>query len=147
MQPPTGRLYVCARCRAQVIVCRRCDSGQTYCDRDCAQAARRASLREAGRRYQRSRRGRMAHAARMRRYRQRREKVTHHSSAEPTADALLITTSTTSASQTSATMATTPSLGHCRFCSCACEFVRHGPLRRRVFHEVRTATEQKGTDP
>jgi len=89
----------------------------------------------------------MAHAARMRRYRQRREKVTHHSSAEPTADALLIATSTTSASETTATMATTPSLAHCRFCHCACEFVRHGPLRRRVFHEVRTATEKKGTDP
>lgn len=147
MQSPTGRLYVCARCRAQVIVCRRCDSGQIYCGRDCAQASRRASLREAGRRYQRSRRGRMAHAARMRRYRQRREKVTHQSSAEPTADALLIATSTTSASETTATMASTPSPEHCRFCRRACEFVRHGPLRRRVFHEVRTATEQKGTDP
>jgi hypothetical protein len=58
----------------------------------------------------------MAHAARMRRYRQRRENVTHHPSAEPTADALLIATSTTSAIETTAMMATTPSLGHCRFC-------------------------------
>jgi len=98
MQPPTGRLYVCARCRAQVIVCRRCDRGQIYCGRDCSLASRRASQREAGRRYQRSRRGRSAHAARMRRFRDKRNKVTHHGSTGPAADALLASTSTTSAS-------------------------------------------------
>jgi transposase len=66
---PTGRLFLCARCRAQVFICRRCDRGQIYCASGCAQAARRVSLREAAQRYQHSRRGRLAHAQRARRYR------------------------------------------------------------------------------
>ncbi len=79
--PASDRLFVCARCRAQVIVCRRCDRGQIYCNSGCAQVSRQASLREAAQRYQRSRHGRFAHAERMRRYRSRQNKVTHHGSA------------------------------------------------------------------
>ena len=60
--PATGRLFACVRCRAQVIVCRRCDRGQIYCDGDCAQVSRQASLREAAQRYQRSRHGRRSAA-------------------------------------------------------------------------------------
>jgi hypothetical protein len=54
----TARLFLCAGCRAQVVICGHCDRNNRYCGRDCAQAARRASLRAAGKRYQRSRRGR-----------------------------------------------------------------------------------------
>ena len=149
---PTGRLYACACCRALVIVCRACDRGHVYCSRDCWKAARRARQREAGRRYQRTRPGRTAHAARMRRFRHRRNKVTHHGSAEPAADALLAVTSTTSASEAISMIVDTPpatatSAGHCHFCRQLCEFVRHGPLRRRVFHEIRTTTDTKGHDP
>lgn len=60
----TGRFFLCGRCRLQVTICRSCDRGQRYCGQDCAHAARRESVREAGRRYQRSRRGRLAHAVR-----------------------------------------------------------------------------------
>ena len=67
-----ARLLVCARCRTQVLLCSRCDRGQRYCGRTCSGAARRDSQREAARRYQASRAGRMAHAARSRRWRQRR---------------------------------------------------------------------------
>ncbi|KAF7961539.1 hypothetical protein AWV80_32265 [Cupriavidus sp. UYMU48A] len=95
--PATGRFFVCAHCRAQVIVCRRCDRGQIYCNGGCSQAARRASLREAAQRYQRSRRGRLAYAERMRRYRSRQKKVTHQGSVEQAADALLPLTLTTPA--------------------------------------------------
>ena len=77
---PTGRMFLCAGCRALVVVCPRCDRGQIYCSRDCAARARRASQRAAGRRYQASRRGRFAHAARARRYRARRNIVTHQGS-------------------------------------------------------------------
>lgn len=77
---PTGRFFLCARCRAQVLICSGCDRGQIYCTQACSAAARRASLREAGRRYQASRRGRITHAARARRYRERRNKVTHQGS-------------------------------------------------------------------
>jgi hypothetical protein len=55
-----------------VLLCSRCDRGQRYCGRACSRAARLESRRAAGRRYQRSRAGRLAHAARSRRWRQRR---------------------------------------------------------------------------
>jgi len=82
----TARLFNCARCRAQVLICSGCDRGNIYCGRTCSQQARRESLRAAGRRYQRSRRGRLLHAERQRRYRSRPHKVTHHGSAPTTTD-------------------------------------------------------------
>lgn len=88
MQLPVGRLYLCARCRAQVFICRRSDRGNRYCH-DCAAHARRDSVREAGQRYQLSRRGRFAHAARARRYRARRQIVAHHGSPDFPDDAVL----------------------------------------------------------
>jgi hypothetical protein len=62
---------VCARCRTQVLLCSRCDRGQRYCGRACSRAVRLESQRAAARRYQHSRAGRVAHAARSRRWRQR----------------------------------------------------------------------------
>jgi hypothetical protein len=77
---PTARLFNCARCRRQVMLCSHCDRGNLYCGRGCAQQARRESLSAAGQRYQRSRRGRFCHAERQRRYRARQQKVTHQGS-------------------------------------------------------------------
>jgi hypothetical protein len=54
-----------------VLLCSRCDRGQRYCGRACSRAARQDSRRESARRYQRSRAGRLAHAARSRRWRHR----------------------------------------------------------------------------
>jgi hypothetical protein len=77
----SGRLFNCARCRCQVIICSACDRNNIYCGKKCSQPAREESLRAAGRRYQESYRGRLKHAARQHAYRQRqKEKVTHHSS-------------------------------------------------------------------
>ena len=87
--PDTGRMFLCARCSAQVVICRACDRGHIYCSRACSGQARRASLRAAGRRYQASRAGRFAHAERSRRYRARRKIVTHQGSAEPLRNDLL----------------------------------------------------------
>ena len=87
--PQTGRMYLCARCRAQVVVCRRCDRGQIYCDRTCARRARGAAQRAAGQRYQTGRAGRFAHAARARRYRARCKIVTHQGSVLMARGALL----------------------------------------------------------
>jgi hypothetical protein len=70
-----ARLFVCARCHAQVLLCSRCDRGQRYCGRVCSRAARSESRRDAAERYQRSRAGRIAHAARSRRWRQRQREV------------------------------------------------------------------------
>ena len=72
------RLFLCGRCRSQVLVCRECDRGQIYCFGTCAQEARCKNQREARRRYQATPRGRAMHAARNRRYRARGRCVTDH---------------------------------------------------------------------
>lgn len=77
--PP--RLFNCARCACQVVICSHCDRGQIYCAGACAHQARLESLNQAGQRYQASRPGQLSHAARQARYRERQQKVTHQGSA------------------------------------------------------------------
>jgi len=135
--PPTGRLFLCARCRAQVFICRRCDRGQIYCANGCAQAARRASLREAAQRYQHSRRGRLAHAQRARRYRARINKVTHQGSLATAPSALLPAESMRAAFAHHRVTPSVPATTHCHLCGNAWSpFVRLGPLRRRALHSI-----------
>jgi hypothetical protein len=128
-----GRFFLCGRCRTQVLICSDCDRGQSYCSGACSKLVRLASIREAGRRYQSSRRGRFAHALRMRRYRAQRKKVTHQGSLPPPADALLAVDS--AATTTTASPVCTSSIipaWHCHFCRCRCsEFVRRDFLRGR----------------
>lgn len=62
MYDQTGRLFLCARCQAQVLVCSHCDRGQRYCANGCANVTRLSRQREAGKRYQQSRIGRRKHA-------------------------------------------------------------------------------------
>jgi hypothetical protein len=78
------RMFLCGRCRSQVVVCRRCDRGQIYCAGTCAREARHEAQRAARRRHQATPRGRAMHAERNRRYRARRRCVTDHG---PPADA------------------------------------------------------------
>lgn len=62
-------------------MCTACDRGQIYCSRECSLVRRRKSVREAGRRYQKSALGARNHARRQERYRARRRgKVTHQGS-------------------------------------------------------------------
>ena len=42
-----ARLFLCARCQAQVLVCSCCDRGQIYCASGCAREARRQAQRAA----------------------------------------------------------------------------------------------------
>lgn len=131
---PTGRLFLCARCRAQVFICRRCDRGQRYCAAQCASAARRESLREAGRRYQLTRRGRHVHAARARRYRIRHQFVTHHGSPASPADDVLPPppNDVAVAPANVVAQASTSGSPRCRRCACALPpFLRTGFVRRR----------------
>jgi hypothetical protein len=74
----SARLYNCARCHCQVVICRRCDRGNIYCP-ECAPVAARESRGRAGAAYQRTDRGRANHAARQRLYLLglEREKMTH----------------------------------------------------------------------
>ena len=78
----TARLFNCARCHCQTVICSYCDRGNIYCSKQCAEIARKISLRAAGNRYQRTRRGRFKHAARQRRYRTKSKKVTHQGTQE-----------------------------------------------------------------
>ena len=103
MLEPVARRFVCARCRATVLVCSQCDRGQIYCASGCAAAARGERQRDAAQRYQHSRRGRFKHAARTQRWRERRaalaslaatspaQSVTHQG-CPPTASAAVLET-------------------------------------------------------
>ncbi len=75
-----ARLYSCQRCNAQVTICRHCDHGNRYC-MECAPIARQEARKRAAARYQDSNQGRLNHAARQSRYRERqKKKVTHKGS-------------------------------------------------------------------
>lgn len=121
-----ARFFLCAGCRAQALICSDCDRGHIYCCAICSRSARRTSIQEAGRRYQNSRSGRLKHAERMRRYRAKIEKVTHHGSLPPSNNALLISDSAASATPAlPVCMASSVPAWHCHFCRCRCsEFVR-----------------------
>lgn len=83
----SARLFLCARCFVQVRLCSHCDRGQRYCTRTCSSLARDAAQREAASRYQRSRGGRMAHAARSRRWRIRHHRIDPLATTQADADA------------------------------------------------------------
>ena len=129
----TARLFNCARCGRQVVICRHCDRGNRYCGPGCAQAARRASRRAAGTLYQRSRPGRMNHARRQRRYRARRQNVTHQGSLAPVPGVSLPPESRASAPPPDEPAgASAPEGLRCHVCGRVCsEFVRLGFLRQR----------------
>ena len=129
----SARLFNCARCRCQVAICSHCDRGNIYCGKRCSETARRQSQREASKRYQKTRRGRLAHAERQRRYCQRRrKKVTHQGSLPVLADETLPTESRTSARR-GEVPAEVPGDGiRCNFCGRVCShFVRQSFLSRR----------------
>ena len=128
----SARLFNCARCRCQVVICSHCDRGNLYCGQRCSQAARRQSLRAAGKRFQNSRRGRFAHAERQRRYRQRRrQKVTHQGSPPVLPDETLPAESRTSARRSEEPAAVPVDGIRCHLCGRVCShFLRHSFLRR-----------------
>ena len=97
-----ARLFLCARCRDQVLLCSHCDHGQLYCSRACSFAGRHERRQQTARRYQRSRGGRLKHAAHSACWRTRRrsrhlacaagaiDKVTHQGCLRLSADASLL---------------------------------------------------------
>lgn len=142
----SGRFFLCAGCRVQVLICSHCDRGQIYCAGTCAPQARRASIRAAGRRYQDSRRGRRKHAERSRRYRAQQNKVTHQASPVMAADDLLAVDSTSQRSIASEAMPAALSAWRCDFCGRQCaQFVRIGPMRRRVPRNIHRP-DRRGTE-
>ena len=98
-----ARLFLCARCRDQVLLCSHCDRGHQYCSRECSSLSRRERRRETAERYQSSRGGRLKHAARTACWRQRQrslrqasagdaidKEVTHQGCPDAGADASLL---------------------------------------------------------
>ncbi len=134
----TSRLFLCGRCRAQVLICSHCDRGQVYCGPRCSEAARTRSRREAGRRYQRSRPGRFAHAERSRRYRLRRKNVTHQGSPAAVPEGLLPSPSEGTANRPVFIAIPPPiTAWRCHRCGRHCAaFVRLGFRRRRGSHPI-----------
>jgi hypothetical protein len=127
----TSRLFLCAGCRTQVHICSRCDRGQPYCANGCSQAARHQSLRAAGHRYQQSRRGRLKHAERARRYRRRQHKVTHQGSGPTNQHGLLPANSTEVEPVVLNRNPAFSGLVQCHFCGGSCAvFVRYNFLGR-----------------
>jgi len=134
----SARVFNCARCHGQVVICSHCDRGNLYCGKRCSQAARRQSQREAARRYQSTRRGRLCHAERQRRYRQRRkEKVTHQGSPPVLPDETL-----PAESEPSVRRSDFPALDRadgirCHFCGRVCSpLLRQSFLHRRPTREA-----------
>jgi hypothetical protein len=142
----TIRRFLCAGCRVVAYICTACDRGQRYCSDGCARGARRRSQRESDRRYQCSERGRLKHADRARRYRQRRRSVTEHSGVvsleqdvrstsatdEESAPSLAAETATTPASERSTDEIVHSRQLDCHFCRRWCDqWIRHAPLRLR----------------
>jgi hypothetical protein len=125
----SARMFVCMGCRAQVLICRCCDRGQIYCAGDCARRARPHTQRVAGQRHQTSRRGRLAHAERARRYRARCKNVTHHGSPASPLDDLLLSGSPAIASGATASNGRTGRLtSHCHWCGRRCPDLVTGDL-------------------
>jgi len=128
----SARLFNCARCRCQVVICSHCDRGHIYCGKRCSQTARRQSRRKASGRYQKTRRGRFAHAERQRRYLQRRRtKVTHQGSPPAIADETLPAESRTSVRRSEIPAAVPVDGICCHLCGRVCSpFLRLGFLHR-----------------
>jgi hypothetical protein len=142
----TIRRFLCAGCRVVAYLCTACDRGQRYCSDGCTRGSRRRSQRESDRRYQSSERGRLKHAERARRYRQRCRSVTEQSSVvsleqdvRSTSAASEVSTPS-SAEGTATTLASessTDEIAHfrqvnCHFCRRWCDqWIRYAPLRLR----------------
>jgi hypothetical protein len=126
------RMFLCARCRCQVLVCRRCDRGQVYCAGTCAQKARHDRQREARRRYQATLRGRAMHAERSRKYRARQQRVTDHGQTKPDNDGLSPRSNVDAVSRAPSFNRMPPTPPICHFCRRpASAFLRLSALRPR----------------
>ena len=71
----SSRLFNCALCHIQCVICSPCDNGQIYCSPDCSRSARKKSCNEGEKRYQQTPKGKLNHALRQKRYRERECKI------------------------------------------------------------------------
>jgi len=126
----SARLYNCARCYCQVVICRHCDRGHLYCA-DCSQPARTESLDRAKAKYQSSHQSRVKNADRQRRCRERqRKKVTDQGSLPVDASDLLRDEPIATENAEQQDLFTPKRVIHCHFCHGECDpFLRRSFLR------------------
>ncbi len=126
----SARMYSCQRCNAQVTICRQCDRGNRYC-MECAPIARQEARKRAATRYQDSHQGRLNHAARQSRYRERqKKKVTHKGSRVLRISDLLISWRNKNKLSSSPPTQKYVPLIYCHCCQDLCSpFLRHNFLR------------------
>jgi len=148
-----ARLFLCVGCRIQVVLCSHCDRGNRYCGRACWRQTHDLARREAACRYQRSRGGRLQHAARSQRWRQRvaeradaAHKVTHQGSLRGVAAAPLAACTSEITSIAADTPASTPTFSAALRCyRCAAvqpDWLRQDYLRRGR-HAMTLATRRR----
>lgn len=115
----SARLYHCAKCHAQVMICQNCDRGNRYCFEGCAAKARVESFKRASEKYRLTRQARLDNAARQKAFRLRqKQKVTHQGSQQsPTHDVLLNTTNKPDKTTKTTKLSTSPI---CHHCGCPC---------------------------
>ena len=137
---PDSRRVICDGCGAVFSLCSWCDRGNRYCGARCSGEARRRSLQAAGRRYQRTPRGRRCHRHRQNRYWQRQaasRNVTHQGTPQELASQKVSECDSETPSSFACAAATAPAppirRPHvCVVCGSACRpFVRVDFLRRR----------------
>jgi hypothetical protein len=131
----TARLFNCAHCQSQAVICSHCDRGNIYCGSRCSQHTRVQNHRIANQKYQKTLRGRQNHAERQRRYRQRQaKKVTDQGSPHlPPNDLLPVEPSEGRPWQTEPIL--------CHFCGeVVSSFLRNGYLRHHVQDQSRCSS-------
>jgi hypothetical protein len=112
----SARIFNCARCHRQVIICSCCDRGNIYCSSECSLVSRQESVRAAGKRYQKTYRGKLHHAERQKRYRKQKIiKVTHQGSPNTANNDLL-----QSEANEFINIANDNEI-RCHFCGCICD--------------------------
>ena len=146
--PISARLFLCARCRCQVHICRSCDTGQQYCVGECSALARRERQREANRRYSRTRCARVLNAQRQHRLRLRRAahnaiKVTDQTSAliavRPPSHSIALSASR---SRLTGPLVMTQAEVVCQFCHRVCsnrvrlDFLNPAQRSRHIHHSL-----------
>ena len=108
-----ARIFNCARCWCQTIICTHCDRGNIYCGSICARESRTKNHRISNQIYQKTFRGKQKHALRQSHYRQRQKekakKVTDMGSANTPLHDLLPTATNENKKTISEKM-------HCHFC-------------------------------
>lgn len=125
----SARLYNCALCRQQVVICSSCDRGNIYCGSTCSRSSRARSLRRSNQTYQKTFRGKQQHAKRQSCYRLRQNKKS-----DVSAFPVLLSNDLLPPKQNK----NSTQIKVCHFCGNSCsEFIRHEFLREGLDNKLR----------